>query len=257
MLTIQTAEWRSIVARLDDLEQQNRRLRVIGAVLMLLVAVTLVLGQVLAQETQWIEIIGVPGGPQQGDAQVVPRVPRTVKAQEFILEDAHGNRRARLGLRSGGPVSLQLYDDDGTLGAWLGSNGLGFYDEYEEFEGRHLVQLALTAGKIPHVYLYHEGNPAAVLSSNSGNPHLWLRDADSKGTATLMASRGGVQGLIFSTPNKGSATISVGQTTFPGIVSGELGKPRALLHVYPKGFPRFELVDEDGDIAPIQGRPAN
>jgi hypothetical protein len=239
-----------IIARLDNLERQNRRLKAMGMVLIILVAVTAVLSQVLAQETQRIEIIGegVLGSPKERGPEAPP-IPRSIKAQEFILVDAQGHQRAQLGVRSSGLVFLNLYDEHGKLATMLYSEGLGFYD------ARRLLQLSLTAGTSPRLSLNHKGNSAITLHANSGNPGLILSDGQGKGYVTLVASDLGVQSLSLGKGHEPpSAVISVGGAPLYKFVDRDLAKPGVLLHVYPKGSPRFEIFDEDGTVARIQGR---
>jgi hypothetical protein len=86
-----------ILVRLNALEKQNRWMKRIGAA-MIVVAASLF---VMAQK---------------------PAVNRTIEANEFVLKDASGRTRAKLGLE-GGP-GLVLYDETGKDRAWLSLNPL-------------------------------------------------------------------------------------------------------------------------------------
>lgn len=87
-MTAQTPDLAVVVARLEKVERQNRRMKFTGISVLLLAAVGLLMGQ--AQ----------PKG-------------QTVEAEEFVLRDSVGTRLARLGLADGLPV-LTFFDRTGT-----------------------------------------------------------------------------------------------------------------------------------------------
>ena len=87
-----TPEWTAVVERLEKLERQNRRLKQVGAVALILAAAVLLMGQAPAT--------------------------RTVEANEFVLKDASGNVRGRFSMTIRGPELKLLYPNR-TSGATL------------------------------------------------------------------------------------------------------------------------------------------
>ncbi len=87
-MTSQTPDLATVVERLEKVERQNRRLRLIGVAILVLAVGGLLMGQAL---------------PRQ----------RTVIAEEFILKDANGKGRASLGTVGDRVVSLILSDPSG------------------------------------------------------------------------------------------------------------------------------------------------
>ncbi|MGH7386345.1 MAG: hypothetical protein ACREKG_14300, partial [Candidatus Rokuibacteriota bacterium] len=77
-----------LTRRLDRLERENRRLKLLGALALLGLAALTVMGQTAA-------------------TQVV----NTIEAERFVLRDGAGNARATLGLRPDGTAALALADD--------------------------------------------------------------------------------------------------------------------------------------------------
>ena len=106
-MTAQTAELAAVVARLEKVERQNRRLRGAGIAVAVLAAAGLLMGQAM------------------------PTV-RIVQAEGFQLKDGQGKVRAGLGMDKEGPV-LFLADENGKPRAELAVGkagpGLGLYDE--------------------------------------------------------------------------------------------------------------------------------
>ena len=101
-MTTQTPDLQAVVERLEKVETQNRRLKLMGALVLALAGAALLMGQ--AQPN------------------------RRVEAEMFVLKDANGKVRAELGMAAHGPV-LALYDEDGTRRAALGmaEKGLGLF----------------------------------------------------------------------------------------------------------------------------------
>ncbi len=73
----ETSNWQALTERVEKLEGQNRRLKQIGAVVLVIAAAVLLMGQ---------------ASPN-----------RTVEANEFILTDSGGRERAKLHMASYGP----------------------------------------------------------------------------------------------------------------------------------------------------------
>ncbi|MFQ5876302.1 MAG: hypothetical protein ACE5JH_01225 [Acidobacteriota bacterium] len=82
------ADLQSVVARLEGVVRQNRRLRYAVALILLFPALA------------WLRGLGLLGG-------------RRIEAQEYVLRDTSGTVRARWGLLPGGSPILALYDAEG------------------------------------------------------------------------------------------------------------------------------------------------
>ena len=89
----QAPELAAVVARLEKVERQNRRLKRVGVVVLALAVAGMVMGQAM------------------------PRA-RIVEAEEFVLRDAAGNVRAELVAFKDGPA-LTLLDENGKSRATL------------------------------------------------------------------------------------------------------------------------------------------
>jgi len=89
----QAPELAAVVARLEKVERQNRRLKRVGVVVLALAVAGMVMGQAM------------------------PRA-RIVEAEEFVLKDAARNVRAELAAFKDGPA-LTLLDENGKSRATL------------------------------------------------------------------------------------------------------------------------------------------
>ena len=98
----QTSDWTAVVGRLEKLEKQNRRLKQVGAVALVLAVALLLMGQVW--QTQAV------------NAQAPAT--RTVEANEFVLKDANGKVRGRWSMTALGPA-FALLDGKGRRRAEL------------------------------------------------------------------------------------------------------------------------------------------
>ena len=88
-------------ARLDKLEQDNRRLKLtVGALLLVMAAVPLI-GAVMPQE-----------------------IPELIQAREFQVIGEFGNERA--GMSASG---IAYNDEKGTIRAGMSDGGIGYFDE--------------------------------------------------------------------------------------------------------------------------------
>lgn len=99
----------TVLARLDALERQNRRLRSSGLALALLVAGILTLGATLTPPTN------------------SGQVPDLLQARDLQLLDSYGELKAELSLDSGTPM-LALYDRTSTAEPPVLPNGNGVLD---------------------------------------------------------------------------------------------------------------------------------
>jgi hypothetical protein len=120
-----------ILQRLQRLENQNRRLKT-GGILLLLI-----LGSFAAI-----------AAPSAQSAQI------TVQAQKFALVDASGKEFASLGFDASGRPGLSLRDASRErlwLGNWGGTEpGIGFFDA----EGNERTWIGVTDKNLPRVVFY-------------------------------------------------------------------------------------------------------
>ncbi len=90
----QAPELVAVVERLEELEQQNRRLKLMGVMVLILAGAGLLMGQV------------VPSS-------------RTVEAEQFVLKDVSGKPRGILAIRADGTPRLEFLEEDGKPRAAL------------------------------------------------------------------------------------------------------------------------------------------
>ena len=88
-MTAQTPDLAAVVARLDKMERQNRRLKLAGLVLLVLAAAGLLMGQALPK--------------------------RIIEAEKFLVKDRQGKVRAKLEVGEHDTPSLFLYDKEGKI----------------------------------------------------------------------------------------------------------------------------------------------
>lgn len=182
-----TADLDSILRRLERLEKQNRRLKAIGAALLILISTILFMGQT---------------GPN-----------RTVEAERFVLKDAQGIARGELGMDSVDRPTLTLRDATGwpmvTLAGgtqpFLGLTGDNSFVTLKPKVGERQVSLgvapelfglAIYDKKFRAGFAVVNGSPAATLFDEKGKervaidvtkfgPSLVLSDSDGTQRATL------------------------------------------------------------------------
>jgi hypothetical protein len=153
-MTAQTPDLAAVVARLEKVERQNRRLRGAGIAVLVLAVAGLLMGQAM------------------------PRA-RKVEAERFLLEDETGKVRAMLMVDKDGP-GLFLYDENGKtrFGASVDKDGsgLGLLDE----NGNPRVALVVgTDG--PILTLTDEnGKGRTTLAVPKKGPKLALIDQNGK-----------------------------------------------------------------------------
>jgi len=117
--------------------------------------------------------------------------PRRVVAEEFVLVDARGERRATLALEDGAPA-LALSDANGGVRAAIrlsidGAPSVVLYDT----SGRRRLEVALRPDGAAGLGLYDEGGEgrAEVVVSGSGAPSVSLYGPNGKRLARMPAAR--------------------------------------------------------------------
>jgi hypothetical protein len=117
---------------------------------------------------------------------------KCVVAEQFVLVDSHGERRAKLSLDGDGGPSLTLSDASGRARAAvrLGADGAPSVVLYDTI-GRRRVEVALKAGGAAGLGLYDETGEgrAELVVSGSGAPGLSLFGANGKRLAKLPTGR--------------------------------------------------------------------
>jgi len=211
-----TPDWTAVVERLEKLERQNRRLKQMGAVALLIAAAVLLMGQASPNRTvEANEFVLRDGngkvrgtfsmadlGPQLAllDANGIQRVNLllTVRTPSLFLSDANGQNRVALQVSETGPF-LDFYRTDGELAAWfLGPDEGGLIGLRAPNGDRRLLLRVSEDG--PAVELYNNervgANEARVaLDGTAGQARLVLSDAEGfntvVGTTDLITPRTG------------------------------------------------------------------
>jgi len=175
----------TLARRLDGVERENRRLKQVGVVALAVIAAVVLMGQ-------------ATGG----------KVAKVIEAENFIVRDEHGRKRAELGAKSGNvglafygnsglaSISLYLYqgaspslmvvDKHRKLAAFLSPSGLGL-----QVKNNSRAALRLDDDGSPRLVLYDkngmfsQNKRAALELDNDGSPKLVLYDKNGMSRAEL------------------------------------------------------------------------
>jgi hypothetical protein len=155
-------EQQDLLTRLERLERENRRLKQAGVLAVLLCCSAFLMGQVKTRP-------------------VKPRTVRPVEAEQFVLKDIEGKKRAELLMEPGGP-GLVLYDHEGNrIGRFGGigeGNGAGLS---LQGPGGSRVSLIFRQDG-PHLLLFDtNGKFRTELGASAKGPYLFFNDPKEKG----------------------------------------------------------------------------
>jgi hypothetical protein len=151
---------------MDKLERQNRRLKLIGTVVMVLAAAVLLMGQASQK--------------------------KTVEANEFILKDTTGKTRARLGIGATGP-DLAMFDTEGKARASLEveNDTTGTVTLYKDSSGKDVVAHNSYGGGALKMF-DREGKARVILEvKNDIKENVQFKDGSGKDVVVPMQSGGG------------------------------------------------------------------
>ena len=229
----QTIELSGIIARLERVEKENRRLKGVGIVLLLGVCAVVLMGQAQAG--------------------------RTVEAERFILRDQDGKMRAELSAENPYESSLKFYDKDGKKGTYYSNWSLQVVDMW----GKGLTHLgpddfsmfapdvtngdvmirptylqisgkagSVSLGMVP-TFLGGTARLASFMSMGESAPGLILNGALGKGFVSMNTGDGPLlhmEGLLGESPQPlGSVDIAAGKRLNTSAASVVLsGKGRVL-----------------------------
>jgi hypothetical protein len=161
--------------------------------------------------------------------------PGEVRASRVVLVDPRGRERAVLTMYPDGP-QLSLLDSQGRARAGLGADDTGGRLDLLDDEGIPQAVLVGRPGGSAGLTLYDERGPRASLAALS----------DGAASLGLLASDGQPRLTAMVLPGNDPAMRLRGK-------GGDLG-----LGVPPRGVPRIEITDGDGDLlheAPVSDRP--
>jgi hypothetical protein len=182
-----TPDLQSLAARIEKLERQNRLLRGAGLALLLLPVALVAMGQA--------------------------RPTRTVEAEEFVLRDSSGTKRAALQLTrtepfeipeavpplkvpAGVSANLTLYGEKGEIRAVLGAAPLASALAFYGYDGNPHVTIGNLGGETPTLNMRSGDNKAEVTVDRNG-PQFDLMDNDGfslkLGSTALVTGRTGEQ----------------------------------------------------------------
>ncbi len=155
------------VMRLDRLEQENRLLKILGSLVVLVLSVFLLTGATNIDPSKIIEVI---------------------RARQITLVDKDGTARAGMGILPDGTVTIGLLDKNGTLRTGLrlsdkGSTGLTIHVR----EGKAASLVAEPSNGMVRLALTDENlNVRASLTvAADGSPSLVLRDENGNATFSM------------------------------------------------------------------------
>lgn len=218
-------EWRGLTQRLERLERENRRWKLLGALGLVAFAAVVLMGQ-------------APLG----------RGSRTIEAERFVLRSTTGETLAVLGVQrdpslvaapSLTPV-LIFYDRHRTARATVGEKGFSLIDN----EGRPRATLATQLDSPALTFYDREGNERAMLAvgSLSGGPSMTLTDGNMLASLSprlvgLFAENGTSGGLVRQ--SDGSLQLDL---------RDQADKQRAMVGLGADGAPHFALRDKNGSL---------
>jgi hypothetical protein len=151
-----------VLARLDRLERQNRRLK------LLITAAVFLLGGVLALAA-WRPV------PLQAE----PSQSRAVEGDKLTLRDEHGHMRAGLAMGKDGPM-LTFYDEQGKARAGLGVGRQGTALRFLDINGRALSGISVEQGGLAVGYVDEAGQVHAGSDAIKNVVGFALSDAPPK-----------------------------------------------------------------------------
>ena len=165
----------TVTQRLDRLERENRHLKRIGSMVILGLAALVLMGQALPKPT-----------------------PKTIEAEEFVLRDSKGKKRAVLGFAPFVPASPYLgFLNEDRLSVALGIKPDGPELSLFDQRGTELVQLGVTAVGAS-LSLGSAGDTRVLLArGQDGTSLLSLAGKDRKGLASLIADADGTAGMFL------------------------------------------------------------
>ena len=146
-----TPRMEAVLTRLEAVERQNRRMKIVGAVVLVLVGAGLLMAQ-------------AKPGKRVVEAQ-------KVEAEEFVLKDRGGKVRGLWGVLSHGTTTLMLVDKTGRIrGEWAhdfnGTTRLTFFDEGGKSAGKTRGRWAVLSDGSTSLSLFDTaGKPRAVLGT--------------------------------------------------------------------------------------------
>ncbi len=215
----------TVLKRLEKVEEQNRHLRYMGFCLLAIGAMTFLLGGSSS-----------PKG--------------TLEAQQFVVRDATGKIRGKLGTTEPGMSVLSLLDDSGSAVIEL---KVGPERAVSLIMKDNVSDGALKLGNkmgVPYVQLEARGS-ARVFLGAVPDPLLNLLSVDGKKRASLVVGTDGLPALHFY-GNDEKKKLTVGMTnTFESFIDTGLnifdqdGNSRASLELAGGMYPGLSLVDED------------
>ena len=225
-----------LLVRIERLEQHNRRLRLAGTLWLIAVTALALMGQAGARSA-----------------------PPVIEAREFVVRDAAGKARARLGMLSDGGWGLALVNAEGKFRTGLivgpgtdasrgGAAGVVALDQ----AGR--LRLGLVANA--------DGPPGLTFMDEGGRKRIRLSITDAQESALQLDDRGGHERVTLGVSPENNAFLILGDgvgTRRVGLATGANGAgylafstPDGKDHLYvgttASGFPSSEMRDESGKM---------
>lgn len=210
----------NMVQRLDRFERENRRLKYIGALVVLGIAAVVLMGQAKSS-----------------------KVTKVIEAEKFVLRDSSGSERALLSSKDA--VFLTLFDRNGKIRASINETSLAIADK----NGKVRIGLVVSDEGNPIVVLQNEAGKerASLYLRSDGSPGLVLRDEAMKPRAALYLSSDALPGLwLYDKDEKWRTRLELTDDGDAGLaLTDKYGSVRAALGLV-KGRPVIVFTDENG-----------
>lgn len=222
--------------RLQTVERQNRALKTVGTLILVLTLAILLLVAALLVMT-WLGQMGRPDG--------------TVDATRFRLRDSKGTVRAELALESTGAPQLSFFDDDGKRRTAVGERGLSLWGR----DGQGGATIETDMDGLARLVLFDRSGAGAAWLGLLPDGSRALLLSDEKQTATAMlgvTADGSLRLMLANKVHRQRANLTVlpeGPAHLD--LGGKDGKGGVTLGVTVNGAPGLRLFDRDGKAGAI------
>ena len=181
----------NVEQRLEQLERANRRMKRLGAFVLLTAAIVLLSGQANGKALPDLEVRSLTLKDKEGKTRATLSV--LAHGASLNLFDKGGKMRVWLSTMADGSVALALLDKDGTTRMALGVAAKGPALAFSDKEGKVRVGLSVDADGAVLRLADKDGNPRATLGvPTTVNKRTGAETETTAGTLTLFDAKGDV-----------------------------------------------------------------
>ena len=220
-----TQNIQTIVHRVETLERQNRRIRLVGVLALAACVAAAIVGQV----------------------QPKPSPPRVIEAEQFILRDKDGKARGRLSFNEFFGANLYLTSGANTVMLWASESSsylhlesgftasLSASEESVEFKMNDNPDTTAQRRRLTELKAVPKWEDL-IKTPRPPRVQLWADGSEASGLT--LADKRGTSKVSLGTEADGMASVGISDMD---------GQIRGLLGVGADGRPSVELWDKDGE----------